>query len=85
LRRTAFALLEQPGEICQPDMARLNATQRGDANAHRNRNLSGGSDWPDLVGCCDVQVGPRGRLGNEVGGNIAAPELNNFVIGRVGR
>jgi hypothetical protein len=29
LRRTAFALLEQPGEICQPDMAKLNATQRG--------------------------------------------------------
>jgi hypothetical protein len=29
LRRAAFALLEQPGEICQPDMARLNATQRG--------------------------------------------------------
>ena len=29
MRRAAFALLEQPGEICQPDMARLNATQRG--------------------------------------------------------
>jgi hypothetical protein len=29
LRRAAFALLEQPGDICQPDVAGLNATQRG--------------------------------------------------------
>jgi hypothetical protein len=67
LRRGAFALLEQPGEICQPDMAKLNATRRGLQNAHRDRNRSGGSDWPDLVGCCDVQVGAYGKRGNEVG------------------
>jgi hypothetical protein len=28
LRRAAFALLEQPGEICEPDVAKLKATQR---------------------------------------------------------
>ena len=30
------------------------------------------SDWPDLVGCCDVEVGPGGERGNDVGRDIAA-------------
>ena len=55
--------------------ARYGQAQRdteGDANAHRDRNRSGGSDWPDLVGCCDVEVGPGGERGNDVGRDIAA-------------
>ena len=36
----------------------------------RNRNC--GRDWPDLVGRRDVQIGPRGRLGNEFARDIAA-------------
>ena len=35
---------------------------------HRRR----GRDWPDLVRRRDVQLGPRGRLGNEFGLDIAA-------------
>ena len=35
-------------------------------------NRRRGRDWPDLVGRRDVQLGPRGWLGNEFGLNIAA-------------
>ena len=31
-----------------------------------------GREWPDLVVRRDVQLGPRGRLGNEFGWDIAA-------------
>jgi len=37
-----------------------------------SRNRRRGRDWPDLVVRRDVQLGPRGRLGNEFGRNIAA-------------
>jgi predicted DNA-binding ribbon-helix-helix protein len=44
---------------------------RGVANARRDcGNRHRGRDRPDLVGRCDVQVGPLGRLGNEVGRDI---------------
>ena len=33
----------------------------GDANAHRDRYRRRVRDWPDLVGCSDVRVGPRGQ------------------------
>ena len=46
---------------------------QGEANARRDRgNRRRRRDWPDLVSRCDV--GPRGRLGNEVGRDIAACE-----------
>jgi hypothetical protein len=46
---------------------------RGEANARRDDgNGRRGRDWPDLVGRCDVQVGPGGRFGNEVGWDVAA-------------
>ena len=35
-------------------------------------NRRRGRDWPDLVGRRDVQLGPRRRLGNEFGRDIAA-------------
>src|SRR6516225_1461990 len=35
-------------------------------------NRRRGRDWPDLVVRRDVQLGPRGRLGNEFGRDIAA-------------
>ena len=51
---------------------KLNA-RRGDANARMVRgNRRRGRDWPDLVGRRDVQLGPRGQLGNEFGLDIAA-------------
>jgi hypothetical protein len=37
-----------------------------------DRNRNRGRDWPDLVGRRDVQIGPRGRLGNEFARDIAA-------------
>ena len=47
--------------------------RRGDANARVDGgNRCRGRDWPDLVGRRDVQLGPRGRLGNELGLDIAA-------------
>jgi len=35
-------------------------------------NRRRGRDWPDLVVRRDVQLGARGRLGNEFGRDIAA-------------
>jgi hypothetical protein len=47
--------------------------RRGDANARMDGgNRRRGRDWPDLVVRRDVQLGPRGRLGNEFGLDIAA-------------
>jgi hypothetical protein len=47
--------------------------RRGDANARMDGgNRRRGRDWADLVGRRDVQLGPRGRLGNEFGRDIAA-------------
>src|SRR5262249_34514265 len=44
-----------------------------DSNARMDRgNRHSGRDWPDLVGRRDVQLGPRGRLGNEFGLDIAS-------------
>jgi hypothetical protein len=37
-----------------------------------DRNRNRGRDWPDLVGRRDIRIGPRGRLGNEFGRDIAA-------------
>jgi len=46
--------------------------RRGDANARMDGgNRRRGRDWPDLVVRRDVQLGPRGRLGNEFGLDIA--------------
>ena len=46
-----------------------------EANARSDRgNRRRRRDWPDLVSRCDVQVGPRGRLGNEGGRDIAVGE-----------
>jgi len=53
-------------------IGKLNA-RRGDSNARMDRgNRRRGRDWPDLVGRRDVQLGPRGRLGNEFGLDIAS-------------
>jgi hypothetical protein len=70
--KTVNYLTLERRKICDPLFA--NSTRRrGEANARMDGgNGRCGSDWPDLVGCCDVQVGPRGRLGNEVGSDIAA-------------
>src|SRR5215831_15746076 len=47
--------------------------RRGDANARMDGgNRRRGRDWPDLVVRRDVQLGPRGRPGNEFGRDIAA-------------
>ena len=46
---------------------RRNANARMDSGNRRR-----GRDWPDLVGRRDIQLGPRGWLGNEFGLNIAA-------------
>ena len=43
----------------------------GMANAHMHRNRRRGRDWPDLVGRCDVQVGPREQR-RHVGCDIVA-------------
>jgi hypothetical protein len=43
----------------------------GMTNAHMHRNRRRGRDWPDLVGRCDVRVGPREQRRIEVGRNIA--------------
>jgi hypothetical protein len=41
--------------------------RRGYANANnRDRYRRRSRDWPDLVGCRGVQVGPRSQRGNEV-------------------
>jgi hypothetical protein len=45
-------------------------------------NRRRGRDWPDLVVRRDVQLGPRGRLGNEFGRNIAA--CSRFTAGCLG-
>jgi len=61
-----------PAKICEP-LSASSTRRRGDANARMdggNRRCS--RDWPDLVDRRDVQLGPRGRLGNEFGRNIAA-------------
>jgi hypothetical protein len=53
-------------------IGKLNATYR-DANARvDDGNRRRGRDWPNLVGRRDVQLGPRGRLGNELSLDIAA-------------
>src|SRR5215510_5077079 len=45
----------------------------GNAHAyHIHRNRHRGRNWPDLVGRRDVQVGPTGRLRNEVGRDMGA-------------
>ena len=45
----------------------------GNANARMDGgNRRRGRDWPILVGRRDVQLGARGRLGNELGRDIAA-------------
>ena len=55
-----------------------------------DRNRNRGRDWPDLVGRRDVQIGPRGRLGNEFARDIAvcwvtrhwpAPGLDDTRLG----
>jgi hypothetical protein len=55
----------------RPPISPSSTRRRGDANARMDGNRHRGRDWPDLVGRCDVQVGPPRRLGNEVGRNSA--------------
>jgi len=59
-------------KICEP-LSASSTRRRGDANARVDGgNRRRGRNWPDLVDRRDVQLGPRGRLGNEFGRNIAA-------------
>ena len=59
-------------KICEP-LSASSTRRRGDANARMGcGNRRRGRDWPDLVVRRDVQLGPRGRLRNEFGLDIAA-------------
>src|SRR4029453_9428358 len=51
-------------KICEPHLAKM-----GDENAsHRmERPRRPGRAWPSLVGCRDVQIGPRAQRGNQLG------------------
>src|SRR5262249_38655639 len=83
-RRWTRAAASKNLAICEPSYIRAakkmrapispSSTQRrGEANASMDGgNLRRGRHWPDLVGRGDVQIGPRGRLGNEFGHAIAA-------------
>jgi hypothetical protein len=53
-----------PRKICEPYLAKM-----GDENAsHRmDRLRRPGRGWPALVGCRDVQIGPRAQRGNQLG------------------
>jgi hypothetical protein len=59
-------------KMCEPLLA-SSTRRRGDANARMDGGTRRrGRDRPDLVGRRDVQLGPRGRLGNEFGRDIAS-------------
>src|SRR5262245_23118768 len=58
---------------CEPLLRQSSTQAEGNAYAHHiDRNRHRGRNWPDLVGRRDVQVGPPGRLRNEVGRDIGA-------------
>ena len=58
------------------------------SSTHRDRRYRRrGRDWPVLVGRRDVQVGPRGQRGNEVGRGYPALERTrrDLIRARQGR